>query len=235
MHSLKKPVPSGLKLISFISALLVILLASASFALSFDALKELASENGFKLAFAPLFPLIIDGAIVVFSLSALRFSLHQESYLYPMFLVVAATLCSIFFNVAHAMQSTLAMVMAGIPPVALFLSFEQLMRQIRSEVKKTGQLSYLQRLSDEIRRLEAKREELSSEAKVGENRAESENTAELAMLEKANTARQTKVARRRSKVSELLDIGQKATEIAQTLDVSPKTIKRDIEAIGNNQ
>ncbi len=232
MNTTQNPVPIGLRIISLLSALLVILLASASFTLSFDALKELASQNGFKPGFAPLFPLIIDGAIVVFSLSALRLSLHQESCRYPMFLVVIATGSSICFNMAHALEEPLAQVMASIPPLALFLSFEQLMRQIRSGARKSAELIELAQLRGEVERLERRRDELSRPKKAPKQ-GEKPGSTDAAMLSKANSTRRSQLGERRLRVAELLEQGREVAEIAEILGVSRRTIKRDIEVVGD--
>ena len=65
--------------ISWLSSGLVALLALASFSLSFESLRGLAIETRVvSPSLGWIFPLIVDGAIVVFSLSALRASLRKE-------------------------------------------------------------------------------------------------------------------------------------------------------------
>ena len=59
-------------LISLVSALLVLFLAGSAFFLSFESLRNLAVQIGIAEQIAWLYPAIIDGAIVVFSLSVLR-------------------------------------------------------------------------------------------------------------------------------------------------------------------
>lgn len=124
-------------LISNLSSVLVGLLALGSFSLSFGALRALAIE----MKVVPphlgwLFPLIVDGAIVVFSLCALSASLREEKSHWLRALVIMATLGSVAFNVAHVAEATLARILAATPPILLFLSFEALMHSIRSEMNK---------------------------------------------------------------------------------------------------
>ena len=126
-----------LKFLSALSCLLVLGLAAGAFTLSYDALRHFASENGISPTLVWIWPLILDGAIVVFSISALRASLYLESYGYAMLLVIAATGTSIAFNAMHAPAGYAPKVMAGIPPLALFLCFELLVRQLRCEVERS--------------------------------------------------------------------------------------------------
>ncbi len=119
-------------LTSFLSGTLVLFLASSAFLLSFDALKNLAQEVGVSSSMAWLYPSIIDGAIIVFSLSILRANLNQENALYPWVLVSLFTILSVILNIVHAHQNFLAQFLAAIPPIALFLSFELLMSQLKA-------------------------------------------------------------------------------------------------------
>ncbi|MCB8927644.1 MAG: DUF2637 domain-containing protein [Ardenticatenaceae bacterium] len=114
-------------LISLVSALLVLFLAGSAFFLSFESLKDLAVQIGIAEAIAWLYPAIIDGAIIVFSLSVLRANLTRERPVYPWVLVSLFTLLSVVLNIIHAQRELLAQFLAAIPPVALFLSFELLL------------------------------------------------------------------------------------------------------------
>lgn len=132
--------------LSLFSLFLVLLLAAGAFALSYAGLKDLAAKNGVEPGLVWVWPLVLDGAIIVFSVCAFRAGICGESIAYPMFLVVISTLASIAFNILHApipedatFWSRAAMiprVMASIPPLALFLSFEVMIRQLKSQVEK---------------------------------------------------------------------------------------------------
>ncbi|BCU76394.1 DUF2637 domain-containing protein [Luteolibacter sp. LG18] len=117
------------------SALLVLLLALGAFFLSYESLRDLAANSG---AAAPkqawMFPLVIDGSIMVFSLSALRASLSGERSHWHMALVIVVTLMSVGLNAAHANGGWLARTMAAMPPLLLFFAFESLMKQVAANL-----------------------------------------------------------------------------------------------------
>jgi len=126
---------SPLRFISRLTITLVVLLASASFVLSFEALWHFAAATGaVGVNHAWVFPLIVDGSIVVFSVSALRCSILGESTRWSISLVVLVTALSMVFNIAHAPRGFLPALVGAAPPLLLFLSFESLMRQIKSEL-----------------------------------------------------------------------------------------------------
>jgi len=121
--------------ISRTSCVMVFGLAAASFTLSFESLRTLAEEEQVVAEnLSWIFPLVIDGSIVVFSLSALRSSLREESAWFNRLLVIIVTLLSVALNISHVECEALAMILAGTPPVLLFLSFEALMHTISKEI-----------------------------------------------------------------------------------------------------
>lgn len=122
----------AIRLISALTVALVGLLALGSFVLSFEALSQFAATSeAISPGRAWVFPLVVDGAIVVFSISALRCSIAGEGQTWPMSLVIVSTTASMLFNVAHAKGGVLSGCTSAMPPLLLFLSFESLMRQIR--------------------------------------------------------------------------------------------------------
>jgi len=131
------PSVKTIEIIGRLTAILVVIIAMAAFGLSFDALRDLAVVSGvMKNGEAWLFPVIVDGGIVVFSLAALRASLAGTDRRWFMSLVITVTLISIGLNIAHTRSGLLAAVMAAMPPLLLFLAFESLMRQIHETVLK---------------------------------------------------------------------------------------------------
>ncbi len=130
-----------------------------------------------------LYPAIIDGAIVVFSLSVVQVSLNKERPLYPWLLVGLFTVLSVALNVLHAERAFLARVLAAVPPIALFLSFELLMNQVKAAA---GRSAARQSLAELESALVARRAELDEV--VRQKAAELDNlvwkwTAELERLE----------------------------------------------------
>lgn len=118
-----------------LTAALVAFLAVAAFGLSFEALRDLAIvAGGMKPAVAWLFPLIVDGGIIVFSLAALRASITGADRRWFMWLVVIVTVISVGLNIAHAGRGLVPAVIGAMPPILLFLAFESLMRQVHDTV-----------------------------------------------------------------------------------------------------
>ncbi len=235
--------------ISALTGGLVFFLATAAFVLSYEALRSLAGENGVKPALTWLWPLVIDGAIIVFSLAVLRANLYQERAWYPWALVVIATAGSILFNVAHAPRAPLARIMAAVPPLALFLAFELLMAQIKSETRRgeliasltdlrarRGKLTTeLAALTQKLTDAEAKKAALQAELKTLRSEKRTARRAANGVLPepsltKANRTKQEIIQSRRENVLALLAQNTHPTDIARRLGVSPKTVKRDIQA-----
>lgn len=108
----------------------VLALAAFAFALSYDALHELADDAGIRPELALLWPLVVDGFIIVASLSVLAFGRAGRSTAYPWTLVTLFSALSVVFNVAHAPDELIAQAVAAIPPLALVLAFELFVRQL---------------------------------------------------------------------------------------------------------
>jgi hypothetical protein len=106
----------------------VIGLAVAGFAMSYEALHSLAVAQGVSVLLAWLWPLVVDGFIVVASLSVVRAVADGRRAVYPWLLGLAFSGISVAFNVVHAAPALVARMVAAIPPAALVLSFELLMR-----------------------------------------------------------------------------------------------------------
>ncbi|MBL9160619.1 MAG: DUF2637 domain-containing protein [Verrucomicrobiales bacterium] len=231
---------ASVRFLSASTGVLVALLAAGAFALSFDALKQLADKNGVSPGLTWVWPLVLDGAIVAFSLSALRASLHCEPVAYPMALVVIATSTSVVFNVAHAPSGLLAHTMAAVPPVFLFLSFELLMRQLRGQVERRAVILSLESLAEEAKRAEGTRAQLSKQIEalkeerkaIKSERAATKSATIQELLDEANRSKQEKIRARRAQVAELVERNLSVSEISTQLEVSPKTIRRDLEALG---
>ena len=99
--------------------------------MSYGALHSLADENGTPTALAWLWPLVVDGFILVASLSVLHAVLEARSSRYPWVLLLGFSAVSIAGNVAHGTPTTVGRLVAAVPPVALVLAFDLLMRQVR--------------------------------------------------------------------------------------------------------
>ncbi|BEP13314.1 hypothetical protein acdb102_16250 [Acidothermaceae bacterium B102] len=110
-------------------------LAIGAFLLSYDALHQLARTSHVPAPLAWLWPLIVDGFILVASLAVLDAVHTGQRARYPWMLVLASSTLSVTFNVLHAPHDLVAQLVAAIPPLALVLSFELLMRQIHHRLQ----------------------------------------------------------------------------------------------------
>ena len=105
-----------------------------SFALSYDALHQIAQLNGKSDWRSWLWPLLIDGALIIFSLYivySIRRGIGQTRRYW--WLVGVFTGLTILFNVLSGVQHIgLRVVVAAIPPIVLFCAFETLMSMLRA-------------------------------------------------------------------------------------------------------
>lgn len=239
-------------LISLTSALLVLFLAGSAFFLSFESLKDLAVQMGVAEGIAWLYPAIIDGAIIVFSLSVLRANLTRERTVYPWVLVSMFTLLSVVLNIIHAQQELLAQFLAAIPPVALFLSFELLLAQLKETavrletqnslneiVREIGEKeskldeivqersATIEKLEREIGRLTEHKNQLSSDMQNFSIKQELKKPSESVTIEHA---RQTRTAKKRELMQQLLEIFR--TKSNATLSELAPIIGRSKSTIG---
>ena len=113
-----------------VSAAGVIVLAAAAFTLSYDALHQLALDSRVRPALAWLWPVVVDGTIVVALLTVLAAKRAATQAAYPWALAGLFSLASVAFNVAHAPDRPVAQLVFAMAPVALVLTTHLLMQQV---------------------------------------------------------------------------------------------------------
>jgi hypothetical protein len=107
-------------------------IAALAFLVSFRAISEFAVTTGaFPARLGWAAPLLVDSFTLAASIEVLRSALAGQRAVYPWCLVAGATLASAALNVAHAPDHPAAQAVAGIPPIALLLALELLMRGAR--------------------------------------------------------------------------------------------------------
>jgi hypothetical protein len=107
-------------------------IAALAFLVSFRAISEFAVTTGaFPTRLGWAAPLLVDSFTLAASIEVLRSALAGQRAVYPWCLVAGATLASAALNVAHAPDHPAAQAVAGIPPIALLLALELLMRGAR--------------------------------------------------------------------------------------------------------
>jgi Protein of unknown function (DUF2637) len=113
-----------------VSAAGVLVLAAAAFTLSYDALHQLALNSRVRPALAWLWPVVIDGTIVVALLTVLAAKRAGMRATYPWSLAGLFSLASVAFNIAHAPDRPVAQLVFAMAPVALVLTTHLLMQQV---------------------------------------------------------------------------------------------------------
>jgi hypothetical protein len=112
-----------------ISATGVLILAAAAFTLSYDALHQLALDSRVRPGLAWLWPVVIDGTIVVALLTVLAAKRAASRTGYPWALAGLFSAASVAFNIAHAPDRPVAQLVFAMAPVALVLTTHLLMQQ----------------------------------------------------------------------------------------------------------
>jgi hypothetical protein len=113
-----------------VSAAGVLVLAAAAFTLSYDALHQLALDSRVRPALAWLWPVVIDGTIVVALLTVLAAKRAAIRAGYPWALAGLFSAASVAFNIAHAPDRPVARLVFAMAPVALVLTTHLLMQQV---------------------------------------------------------------------------------------------------------
>jgi hypothetical protein len=113
-----------------VSATGVLVLAGAAFTLSYDALHQLALDSRVRPALAWLWPVVIDGTIVVALLTVLAAKRAAIKSAYPWALAGLFSAASVAFNIAHAPDRPVAQLVFAMAPVALVLTTHLLMQQV---------------------------------------------------------------------------------------------------------
>lgn len=124
-----------------LASILVGLLALVAFILSYSALQHLAAEAGLNGWLSYLWPLLLDGAMIVFSLSILRANFRQERSRYAWGLTICFAILATAGNVLEVTRLGISPVIVSaavkaLAPIALVLSFELLMSMIKAEVSR---------------------------------------------------------------------------------------------------
>jgi hypothetical protein len=118
-----------------LSAAGVLGIGAAAFLLSYDALHSLALASGVRPGLARIWPGVLDGFIVVATLTVVAAKRASRPTWYPWTLVVLFAAASVAFNILHALDQYLTaarwvgpMVFA-MPPLALVLATHLLLQQ----------------------------------------------------------------------------------------------------------
>jgi hypothetical protein len=229
-----------------ITAILVLALFITAFILSYEALRDVARENGIKKDMAWLWPLGLDAFMAVASLYMLWTHLNKEWEPLPLALVMVAMGASVVFNVVHAPGHSLARAVAALPPLVAFMAFEVFIIMVRHYTDRATELTALEDLRAEHAQLSAQVEQ--EQTALDQLRARQKSTRERTKAlegqadELQRTVRELEqyggdpVALRRAQIREQVQStnGDKPTKtaLAHQYGVSRTTIDRDLDALG---
>lgn len=108
------------------------------FLISFGSLWGLADEQG--VGWSWLYPLMVDGGLLIFKLLVLSASLRGETDRYSWAMAGLLTFISVALNVAHvpvdAGNWALAAFMFGLPPALILAAFVAVTRRVESQAKR---------------------------------------------------------------------------------------------------
>jgi hypothetical protein len=117
------------------SAAGVLGIGAAAFLLSYDALHSLALASGVRPGLARIWPGVLDGFIVVTTLTMVAAKRASRPTWYPWALVVLFSAASVAFNILHAIDQApapagwVAALVFAMPPIALVLATHLLVQQ----------------------------------------------------------------------------------------------------------
>ena len=117
------------------SAAGVLAIGAAAFLLSYDALHSLALASGVRPGLARIWPGVLDGFIVIATLTVVAAKRARQPTWYPWALVALFSAASVAFNILHALDRYLAAarwvrpLVFAMPPVALVLATHLLLQQ----------------------------------------------------------------------------------------------------------
>lgn len=244
--------------ISVITAALVILSAGI---LGYTALYDLFVSIGLFSAWLGIFfPLLFDLAEVTAAVSVFNAKLQGEDDKFAWAMVILFTILGIVANVGHAtaawytgkidnLQAILAIFATSLFPLSVALVTHLVKRVISRDIARRGLVSSLADLTAQrdtlaanldkltaqrdtlIRQIEDKRQALSATNAASDQTSPAFVADNLSLLDRANEAKQDRVAERRASVLSLVNEGLSPDDIAGNLGVSLRTIKRDISAL----
>jgi hypothetical protein len=152
------------KLIAWLTGGLTLLMAAFSFVLSFNALTDLAAKNGVSIP--PLFPLVVEAGVVIFSLNALYRSVHGESAKWQWGLIIGSSLLAGLFNIIHAKPEPVSQAISAMPSLFLLLSFETFLGQVKHAVKRSQLVKSVAELIAELNNAQAELDSLTEAKQI---------------------------------------------------------------------
>jgi hypothetical protein len=217
----------------------VALIALGSFALSFVALLALATGNGIDPALGWIWPLIVDLSMVIYTAAILVAQLQRRGARLPIALTIFYAAVTITGNLLHAPADPVGWFVAALPPVSLVLGAEALRVMSRHIIEHGAILSSLAQLTGQEYEARRRLDTVSGQISTAQARLEAikmdiqagQTGQNAATVTDMNAARQALIETRRGEVLARFRAGEGVGDIAAALDVSARTVKRDIKML----
>jgi hypothetical protein len=131
------PTHSAIRTLDRLTNWLLLLILAIPFLISFGALADLAAKNG--VSYPWLYPIMIDGGLIIFKAIALRASLRGKRDGYAWGMAITATVISVGLNVLHVPPTLptlgLARFMAALPPLVILAAFIAVSRRVEESAR----------------------------------------------------------------------------------------------------
>lgn len=187
------------------------------FLLSFGALRDLAAKNGVIMPW--LYPVLIDGSLLIFKILAVRSSLRGKRNWYAWLMAFVFTAVSVVLNYAHVPVDVanpyLARGMAVLLPICMFTAVVAVANRIEEMVEDERESGEVLSIKEQIKALQLDRKEAEA--------ATASATQELGdvqqKLDKAHDAWQQKrqeIARLHN--AEMQELEQERQQLVQHID-----------------
>jgi len=238
--------PNYSALISWLTAGLVAILALLAFILSYNSLQHLAAQNGLPGWLSYIWPLLLDFAMVVFSLAILRANLLRERAIYPWSLTIVfaglATVANILDVTSLGLPPVIvAASVKALAPIALVLAFELLMSMLRAEAGRAAAVQSLAEMQADLNRRRSQLDDIIRKTEqqnallenLKTNVSEARRVANRRSTAEMNQAKQAKIEARRQQVLQMAE-EMSRSEMAAALGVSVDTIGRDLKALNGS-
>lgn len=144
MSAITRPSVDGVRLAMVTAIIGTVFIAAGAFWLSFTSLSDLARRSGLDPAQAWVWPLIVDGIIVVATVAAVALARSRVAW-YPWALLVAGAAISVTANAIHAIVAeatevplVLAASVSAVPPLVLLSITHLTSVLMRHEVGRTA-------------------------------------------------------------------------------------------------
>lgn len=212
-----------------------VLIGAGAFWLSFTALADLAVRSGIGGGQAWIWPLLVDGLIVVATVAVVALDGHRAAW-YPWALLVGGALVSVIANAAHALVTAeasvpglLAATVAAVPPLVLLASTHLtvvLIRSTRTTTTPPPTEEPLPALPAGGTAPETPTESPATEPDDPSPQPEDEGEVVPSVPEAGESAPTVVGAGRREWAARLRAEGWSNKQIARELDVHPSTVGR---------